>query len=339
MNIVKYRNIFLSIGALIVAAAIGVLSVYGLDLGIDFTGGSILEVSFDEQRPAITQTEEVVAQTGAENVSVRPTGEEGYIIRTGTLEEGQKQRILESLSTLASGEESATSTTATSSATSTEQVGQATSSTSTDLVYGGVTQNRFASIGPTVGSEITRSAIYGIIAVVTAIILFVTFAFRKVSEPVSSWMYGSVAIAALIHDILLPTAVFAVLGMLFGAQVDLLFVMALLAILGYSVNDTIVVFDRVRENLQENYEKDSDDSFAKTVGRSLSDTYVRSINTSLTTFTVLFCLYMIGGDATEYFALTLLVGVLAGTYSSIFIASPLLVKVREWQTGKEEVIN
>jgi preprotein translocase subunit SecF len=248
---------------------------------------------------------------------VRPTGETGYIIRSSFLEKGQRTQVLEELAIISSG-------------TSTEAVVATTTATSSEgvMTIGNVTERRFASIGPTVGSELTRLAIYGIIAVVLAIILFVTFAFRKVSKPVSSWMYGSAAIAALIHDILVPTAVFAILGVTIGAQVDLLFVMALLAILGFSVNDTIVVFDRIRENLHNVYEKNRGESFADTVGKSLSQTYARSINTSLTTLVVLLSLYLIGGESTELFALTLLVGVIAGTYSSIFIASPLLVKVR-----------
>lgn len=320
MFVIKYKNIFLAIGVLLIAAAIATTSILGLSFGIDFTGGSILEVHFSGERPTITATEEAVFAIGADSVSVRPTGEQGYIIRSSFLEEDQRSQVLEALSGISS--------------TSTEAA--ATTSPSTDGVttIGNVTEERFASIGPTVGSELARSAIYGIIAVVLAIILFVTFAFRKVSKPISSWMYGSVAIAALIHDILVPTAVFAILGVTLGAQVDLLFVMALLAILGFSVNDTIVVFDRIRENLHEVYEKNRGETFADTVGKSLTQTYARSINTSLTTLIVLLCLYLIGGESTQLFALTLLVGVIAGTYSSIFIASPLLVKIREWQKNQ-----
>jgi preprotein translocase subunit SecF len=166
--------------------------------------------------------------------------------------------------------------------------------------------------------------------VVLAIILFVTFAFRKVSDAVSSWAYGSVAIIALLHDILVPSALFAVLGVTAGAQIDLLFVMALLAILGFSVNDTIVVFDRIRENLREHQDQ-GQESFSDIVGTSLQQTFARSVNTSLTTLIVLAALYLLGGESTELFSLTLLVGVIAGTYSSLFFASPLLVKVYEWR--------
>lgn len=342
MIVIKYKNFFLTLGALVIAAAIGCIAYFGLSLGIDFTGGSILEVTFTDERPSITATEEAIAAIGVEDASVRPTGDDGYIIRSPFLEDDQRSRVMDALSGIAHSDSPATATstattsaetatTSTETSTSTADSEVATTSAATSTLASGVIEERFSSIGPTVGSELTRSAIYGIIAVVLGIVLFVTFAFRKVGKLVSSWVYGSVAIVALIHDILVPTALFAILGVTMGASVDLLFVMALLAILGFSVNDTIVVFDRIRENLHDVYESNSDDEFADTVGKSLSQTYARSINTSLTTLTVLASLYLIGGSSTELFALTLLVGVIAGTYSSIFIASPLLVKVREWQ--------
>jgi len=161
--------------------------------------------------------------------------------------------------------------------------------------------------------------------VVVAIILFIALAFRKVSEPVSSWKYGVIAIIALLHDIIVPVGLFALLGVVVSAEIDVLFVMALLAILGYSVNDTIVVFDRVRENLRTNSELNKKEDFELTVGKSLNQTYTRSINTSLTTLFVLLTLFFLGAPVTQNFALVLLTGVIAGTYSSIFLATPLLV--------------
>lgn len=329
------------------AAAIACIGIFGLSFGIDFTGGSILEVEFTENRPSVEEVEEDVAALGIESSSVRATGENGYIIRTPFLDESQRSDLMVQLSETAgepdssedggaSGSEATTSDATTTEATTTEDTQLATTSTTStsSVSQAGVNQRRFSSIGPTVGSEITRKAIYGIIAVVVAIILFVAFAFRKVSEPVSSWVYGSVAVVALVHDILIPTGLFAILGVTMGAQVDLLFVMALLAILGFSVNDTIVVFDRIRENLQSVYDRDDNEDFSETVGRSLNQVYPRSVNTSMTTLVVLAALYFLGGQSTELFTLTLLVGVIAGTYSSIFLASPLLVKVREWQTEK-----
>jgi preprotein translocase subunit SecF len=339
MFVIRNKNIFLSIGIAVMVAAISCMAYFGLTLGIDFTGGSILEVSFID-RPTIESVEEDLQQIGIDDGSVRPTGENGFVIRTPFLEEDQRSSLLSAMRETAqsTGTSSDPSTATTSSATTTQPASTpATSSVATGAssatseFVGGVSQERFSAIGPTVGSELATNAVWGIIAVVVGIILFVTFAFRKVSEPVSSWVYGSTAIFALVHDILLPAGVFAVLGAIRGAQVDLLFVMALLAILGFSVNDTIVVFDRIRENLRDGYEGIEEDSFADTVGLSLEQTYARSINTSLTTLVVLAALYFLGGESTRLFSLTLLIGVIAGTYSSIFLASPLLVKVREWQ--------
>jgi len=347
MFVIRNKNIFLSLGIVVMVAAITCMAYFGLPLGIDFTGGSIMEVSFTD-RPAIESVEQDLRELGTEDGSVRPTGEKAYVIRTPFLEESQRANLLDKLretvqesgvstatttaaaTTAKAATTTSTTTQATSTATTSAGAAGTSSATSTDFV-GGVSQDRFSAIGPTVGSELATNAVWGIIAVVVGIILFVTFAFRKVSDPVSSWVYGSTAIFALVHDILLPAGVFAVLGAVRGAQVDLLFVMALLAILGFSVNDTIVVFDRIRENLREGYEGSEEDTFADTVGLSLEQTYARSVNTSLTTLVVLAALYFLGGESTRLFSLTLLVGVIAGTYSSIFLASPLLVKVREWQ--------
>jgi preprotein translocase subunit SecF len=169
---------------------------------------------------------------------------------------------------------------------------------------------------------------------VLMIVLFVTFAFRKVSEPVSSWKYGFSTVIALFHDVIIPTGVFTFLGHYYGTEIDLLFVTGLLAILGYSVHDTIVVFDRVRENLRLNRETGKKEDFETTVGNSVHQTFGRSINTSLTIFITLLALYLVGSPATKDFALLLIVGVVVGTYSSIFVASPLLVTFANLQKKK-----
>lgn len=302
MWIIDNKNIFFTIAGILVAACVGLAVTFGLPLGIDFTGGSIIEVAYEGERPNIETAEESVAELGLSSFSVRPSGDDQFIIRTTFLEEAQRQELLAALEADTDGE---------------------------------VSEERFSSVGPVIGSELASKALTAIGIVIFGIITFIAFAFRKVSKPVSSYKYGLVAIAALIHDILLPIGVFAVIASITGAQIDVLFVMALLTILGYSVNDTIVVMDRVRENLQLNEEYEHGASFDKVVGQSLEDTFVRSINTSLTTVIVLFSLYWIGGESTELFALMLLVGAVAGTYSSIFLASPLLVKVKEWQDAKE----
>jgi preprotein translocase subunit SecF len=171
--------------------------------------------------------------------------------------------------------------------------------------------------------------------VLLAIVLFITFAFRKVSEPVSSWKYALIAIIALIHDVIIPAGAFALFGHFAGFEIDTLFVTALLVILGFSIHDTIVVFDRVRENLRQNREGKQKKMFETIVGESINQTFVRSVNTSLTTLIAIFVLYLVGAEATRHFSLTLLIGIIAGTYSSIFLGSPLLVTVYNWQ-GKNK---
>ena len=192
-------------------------------------------------------------------------------------------------------------------------------------------EQRSNTIGPTVGAELKNKAFLAIGLVVFFIVLFITFAFRKVSYPVASWKYGLATIIALAHDVLIPTGVFVVWMHFRGGEIDLLFVSAILAILGYSVHDTIVVFDRVREHLRVNQSSKTKETFAETVGKSVTETFGRSINTSFTIFLALVALYFIGGASTKDFAFVLLVGIIAGTYSSIFIASPLLVTLEGLQ--------
>lgn len=197
----------------------------------------------------------------------------------------------------------------------------------TSLLKGGEIK-RFDSIGPVIGKEAARSSITSIILVLIVIVLFIAFAFRHVSKPISSWRYGFVAIIALMHDVIIPLGVFAFLGY----EIDTLFITALLVILGFSIHDTIVVFDRVRENLTHQ----SKESFTEIVGKSITQTFARSINTSLTTLLALVALYIFGGEATHKFALALLIGIAAGTYSSIFIGSPLLVTIEKWQNRNKK---
>ena len=244
-----------------------------------------------------TQIEQVVKNELKKGFSLR-NSEEGFILRTKNLEENEKENLLALLEN------------------------------------SGAQISRFSEVGPTIGKELRRKADVAIFLVVLSIILFIAFVFRHVSKPVSSWKYGVIAIVALLHDIIIPVGVFAVLGKFFGAEVGVLFVMALLAILGYSVNDTIVVFDRIRERLRENKNNNISEPFEETVGEALSQTIVRSINTSFTTLLVLLSLYFVGAETTKHFALTLIAGVLAGTYSSIFLASPLLVSWFNLQKNK-----
>ena len=205
----------------------------------------------------------------------------------------------------------------------------------TSLSFGGAhaaTEVRFDSIGPLLGKEAALKSLLAIALVIICIVLFITYAFRKVSEPVSSWKYGIITIVALLHDVLIPVGVFAYLGHFAGVEIDTLFVTALLVVLGFSVHDTIVVFDRVRENLRLNHTEHLQKPFEQVVGEGISATLGRSINTSLTTIIALIVLYFIGPVSTQYFSLALIIGIIAGTYSSICIASPLLVTVEKRQT-------
>ena len=300
MLVVKYRKIFFILSGVIVGLSLLSVLVFGLTFGIDFTGGALTEVTYPDGRP---DKEGVIARL--QNIpigvfSLRQSGDSNYILRTRALLEEERVAVMGALS------------------------------------RGGsisVTIERFTSIGPIIGTELRNKAFTAVFVVVLAIIFFIAFVFRHVSAPVSSWKYGIIAIVALLHDIIVPVGLFAILGVLTGAEVDILFVMALLAILGYSVNDTIVVFDRVRENLRINLDLNRKEDFELTVGKSLNQTYVRSVNTSLTTFFVLITLFMLGPLATQNFALVLLTGVIAGTYSSICLAAPLLVAVNDLQGG------
>ncbi len=295
MFIVNNRIVFYIISVILFAVSIIAMSIWGLNLGIDFKGGSILEVEYPGARP--TQ-EVVVAALAPQNLqaSVRPTGENGFIIRMRAISHDEKIKLSEA------------------------------------LAIGGTvpTEKRFDSIGPLLGKEAARKSIMSIVLVILAIVLFIAYAFRKVSKPVSSWKYGVVAVVALLHDVVIPTGVFAILGHYLGYEVDTLFVTALLVILGFSVHDTIVVFDRVRENLSLGLKK----SFAQIVGASVSQTFARSINTSLTTLIALVVLYFVGGDVTKHFTLVLIIGIAVGTYSSIFIGSTLLVTLEGWTSKK-----
>ncbi len=232
--------------------------------------------------------------------SLRETGESGFILRTQELSPAQHDSILSVFTSASSG----------------------------------ATEKRFDSVGPILGKEALEKSLISIGLVILAIVLFITFVFRGVSRPVKSWKYGLIAIVALAHDVIIPVGLFSYLGYAIGLEVDTLFVTALLVILGFSIHDTIVVFDRVRENLKHYGEGKAKKSFETIVGESINQTFVRSINTSLTTLLAIVVLWLVGAEATRNFSLALLVGITAGTYSSIFLGSPLLVTVYNWQEKK-----
>lgn len=275
----------------LILASIVFFALGGLRFGIDFTGGSILQVRFSGERPANDEIASVVEGVLSSNVVIQPVNTSTVVIRTEVLESATHDLVITALS------------------------GR----------FNAVTEESFSAIGPTIGKELQEKAILAIIAVLVAIIAYISWAFRGVSRgPVPAWGYGLSAIIALIHDIVLTTGVFAALGYFFDIQIDALFATALLTILGFSVHDTIVVFDRIRSRLK----KFHDEPFEQTIHESVRSTAVRSLNTSLTTLLVLVALLLFGGTSIRWFLVALICGITFGTYSSIFIASPLLVIFR-----------
>ncbi len=307
MWIIKHRAIFYTLSIVLIVASIFSFVKWGLNFGIDFTGGTLIEISYSNERSVQSDILSSISAIDAK-ASVRPAGTDSYIIRMKPIDQNEKAKVLEVLKISSSLNEENLLT-------------NQNASTSVASL------KTFDSIGPILGAESLRKALVSIVLVILGIVLFITFAFRKVSEPVSSWKYGLVAIVALVHDVIIPTGVFSVLGHYAGYEIDTLFVTAILVILGFSVHDTIVVFDRVRENLR-NYS--SKKPFVEVVGESINQTLVRSVNTSLTTLIALLVLYFVGGSATEHFSLALIIGIAAGTYSSIFVGSALLVTIEKW---------
>ncbi len=289
LNIIQNRNKFFIISGVLVILSILSLSIWGLNLGIDFTGGSLLEVQVSSKTDLSGQDvsnliSEKMPDIG--EVRAQPT-DDGFLIRMKDLSESEHQQILSVLSE-----------------------------------NNKIIEKRFESIGPVIGQELKTKALWAVLFALIVIIAFIAYTFRKVSKPVASWKYGIGAIIALAHDVLIVTGIFSALGYFFlGFEADILFITALLTILGYSVNDTIVVYDRTRENLIYNPQT----TFEDTVNKSVNDTIRRSINTSITTLLVLLALYFLGGATISNFVLALILGTLVGAYSSIFIASPLLV--------------
>jgi preprotein translocase subunit SecF len=292
MFVVRNRTTFFILTGLLTLAAIAALVFWTPPLSIDFTGGSLVDVNYTATRPDLATLRSSLAGAGIKDAVIRESGTTGVALRTHTLTPEEHNTVLSALS-----------------------LGGSTA----------LTEDRFTSIGPSLGNELSTKALYAMLAVIAAIVLYIAWAFRKVSKPVSSWVYGLTVIAILVHDILVPAGFYAVLAHFTGVQVDTLFVVALLAILGYSVNDTIVIFDRVREHLGRNEKSGTKQSFDEVVGRSITETLGRSINTSLTVVLALLALALFGSPVTVDFALVLLAGVIAGTYSSILLAAPLLV--------------
>ena len=286
MFVAKNSKLFVGFLLVLVLASVVSMWKFGLNLGMDFKGGSLLEVDYPEGRPDLEKIKSAVAFLNL-GETIQPYGDTGLIVKARDLKETDRVSLV------------------------------------TTLAVGGVrvVDKRFNSVGPTIGSELRTKSVYSIILVLIGIGSFVAFAFRKVTGVVKSWQYGLVTLITLGHDVFVPLGIFAYLGHYYGVEIDSLFVTALLTILGFSVHDTIVVFDRIRENLKLRKFKD----FTETVGMSIRQTLSRSINTSMTTILTLLALIFFGSESVKYFCLALIVGIICGTYSSIMLASPLLV--------------
>jgi len=285
MNLMKYKLLYFLFSTLLILPGLYYLVTSGLKLGIDFTGGALLEYKV-EQTVGGEQLREVISKQGIEVGQITTSGENTYIIRTKPVEQEKLNELNTKL---------------------TEEFGQ-------------VEVRRTENVGPVIGKELEQKAILATAVASLAIVLYIAFSFRKVPKPTSSWRFGAAAIVALIHDVLMVVGAFAILGRYWGVEIDTLFVTALLTVIGFSVHDTIVVFDRIRENLIKNINR----KFTEVANISVVQTLGRSLNTSLTVVFVLLTLLLFGGETIKWFVVALLIGIISGTYSSIFNATALL---------------
>lgn len=288
LNIIKHKNIFFLISLLIIVPGLVSLLLFGLRLSIDFTGGSRIVFVFPEDvsSSTVTKTREVFTEKDIEVATIQPSGNT-LILRTEPVTEKLDTEIITDLKA---------------------EVGE-------------FQQESFETIGPVIGQETTMDAIKAIVVASLLIVFYIAWSFRKVPKPTSSWRFGVTAIITLLHDVLVLLGLFSLFGYFFRVEIDSLFITALLTVMGFSVHDTIVVFDRIRENLL----KGKTANFAETVNVSILQTLNRSLNTSWTALLVLFSLLLFGGDTTKWFVIALMIGILSGTFSSIFNAAPLLV--------------
>lgn len=278
----------------LVVASVFTVAVYGLNFGVDFKGGSVMEFEFNlptgEEKPDLGSIKNKLTETDLTEIALNYTGESGIILRTKELSENDHRSITLILQD----------------------------------IFPGVEEKKFESIGPTIGGELKRKSVIAIILVLSAVIIYIALVFRKLFKTLSPWVMGFAAIAALLHDVVIPLGIFSGLGYFYGVEIGAVFVAAALTILGYSVADTVVVFDRIRENVIRNSRMDSD-GFSLVVHKSVMQTLTRSLNTTFTTLLSLFAIYFFGGESIRYFALALIIGIFLGAYSSIFVASPILM--------------
>ena len=297
MDIIGKKYLYFLISLIIIIPGLVSLLLFGLNLSIDFTGGTRITVALPKQATQETANRvKNILEKEKLKVSSTEISNNLIFIRTQFMDQKQDFKF----------------------------------TTDLENQLKGAKQEEFETIGPTIGAETTANAIGAVIVASLFIVLYITWSFRKIPKPASSLHFGICAIIALIHDVLVVVGTFAILGHFFNVEIDSLFVTALLTIIGFSVHDTIVVFDRIRENLK----RVGGISFAQVVNESILQTLDRSLNTSLTVVLVLLSLLLFGGESVRWFVVALLVGVISGTYSSIFNASPFLVV---WQELGEKI--
>lgn len=294
MNKIYTIVFFFSVGLTLVALA--AFLVFGLNLGVDFKGGSSMEIDFAGARPSLEELHKTLdGKFGSLEFELVSVGDNSLMIRSGEIPEDVHQQILTSLKS--------------------------------DLASSKPEEKQFNSIGPVIGQELKSKSITAIVIVLLSVMIYIAYVFRKMAIVLSPWAMGLAAITALFHDIIIPVGVFAILGHYFNVEIGAVFVAALLTILGYSVSDTVVIFDRVRENVIKTRAKEG---FAAVVHLSVMQTLTRSLNTTFTVLLSLIAIYLFGGESLRYFSLALIIGIFLGAYSSIFVASPLLVWLSEW---------
>ena len=292
----KYKKIYFILSGTLVLVSLVSLIIFGLKPGIDFVGGSILEIEYEEERPSSQEIKELLADFDLGQIQVQLSGKTGVILRMKDISEDVHQQILEKLK-----------------------------------VNGELEEKRFESIGPVTGRELKEKTKILIAFSLLSIVFYIAIAFRKVQKPVSSWQYGIASLFILSHDILIPLGIFALLGKFYQIQMTIPIICALLTVVGYAVNNVVVVYDRLRENLLKTLQRDIFLGFEETANRAINQTLTRQINTSLTTLFPLITIFFLGGETLKYFALTLILGITAGTYSSIFLAVPILVTWLRWR--------
>ena len=288
---IKIYTIMFFVSILLTSAAIIIIVAFGLNLGPDFKGGSVIELQFKNNAPLAADIQkDISAKLSNKEISVAIIGDKDVIIKTSELLESDHQVLLSIFKDKYPSLE--------------------------------VEEKSFSSIGPVVGAELKSKSITAMILVLLGIMIYIAIVFSKLSRALSPWVMGVSAIVALIHDVSIPIGVFAILGRFYNVEISEVFVAAILTILGYSVSDTVVVFDRVRENIIRSGFKEK---FGEIVHKSIMQTLARSINTNITVLLSLISVYLFGGESIKYFSLALIIGIFLGAYSSIFVASPILV--------------